>query len=1522
MADKDNKPKSATKPAASAKPAASVKPAPATAKTAAKPAAKVEQAKPAAEAKPKATVKPAPATAKTAAKPAAKVEQAKPAAETKPKATVKPAPATTKTAAKPTAKVEQVKPAAEAKPAPAPKTSGIAGSAAGKTTAAKQPQETQVNKSAAAAAVSATKGADKPAPKTSGIAGSAAAKQAAKPADTAKPAAMEKPDKKQLKNAPDKAKPDKATPAKKEKGEKVAALSDNKIRFIAIAAVAFVMIIALVLGIVLGARSCSNGKVGKIDFEYKIAEFPTNTAVGFSAKTVSKVERKKSVAFNADGTERTNESKSFNNPDYPKYGYTLSSVIGAESEKSAARQRLIDESDYFCAQGTRNNSGNGNNAFSNGQDGTYTWMDADGYLYRGTTAEPVHATNEDGTERKLYKHSSAAGMYYGGFTDRTGKVVLPELSDDEPAIVKQVSIRPRGYGSYSVTGVYAPAGEIIKIEISEEDMNATGGITIHIGQALYNGQSNNIWAAKGQMQRFPNILNTMNVNKNTATLKDGVYTAYVGSFVGGPLYIRNTLASFTATISGGVAYSHFILGYTTEKEFNENMKSTAPYFDLEVWNYGVLHSGSKYFAKDFSYEDIYKAAVLWDKVASVTTTNSNQGIVFLYDPFVAAGAAVAFPGRSSVNCPGGWMTGSLNYNSIVNSGSWGNFHEYHHNFQGYGVGNGGEVTNNGMTLVSYALFTRISANRGIASYGGQGLGGWNSYTSATWALNEVLKISDGNPNTSPSNGNQGLTLYATLLHNFGADNYIQAKVAQQKGGYGQSYAGYFRAWEQTTHCDMRYYFQNILQGLSADVANKFHNEEYTSLFVPVSSVYQVGRSYNYDGEKKYFKTMQPFQIKAGEDFTIDLGRYTAPDDQYASGSIILPKDFDYTVTNVSQPEHGKIEKIDETHYKYIPDKNNKQSGNIVVTLSFTKAAGSTVTTVPEDVDLVLGFEQSYEMNKNTLERTAYFYDPDKMYTDAVAAYEANFAGSKEIKKYDHTNPTQNCNTDIWLVVPGFESTFPNATPEQMAVNNQNSVHVLEGKLYFEEEGKYRIYLRGRTNCAVYYSVDEGKTYKLGAHITNGSGDKFYVGNENTYFDLELGEKSWVYVKEILLVNTTSSYIGLGYNKWTQTMFTMTETYHSADNKEVDGTDNEKYAYTKLTYRDYQGHEVAYARRDKGSETINYFKKVGNSFVASTLDEVSELTEPRLIEPTSASYINAFRSNYQLPDGKGFESEYFYTRKYDDFDYTDNLWQNKEQTVVSTNYAKNNAWSYDQHTIEMLTDGNKGTWIHTNGGWGNATDKPLQFVIDMGEARPVNRMIIYSQNGRSDPQYAKAFTLYGSLDGNDFFEVYKTDDAVPYDLARGYTTLSIDFDETTFRYYKLVITKSSNSYVLISEIEMWRVNEILDGTQYTPHDKMFTYKGNWAGAQTASTFGHVYVGGNNATVSFEFEGKRVAILSSEAYGSNFEVKIDGKVVSSIDLKKITDGYGVTYISKELSEGKHKVTIKCKGRANIDSIVTFK
>ncbi|MDE7464320.1 MAG: hypothetical protein K2M48_04740, partial [Clostridiales bacterium] len=93
----------------------------------------------------------------------------------------------------------------------------------------------------------------------------------------------------------------------------------------------------------------------------------------------------------------------------------------------------------------------------------------------------------------------------------------------------------------------------------------------------------------------------------------------------------------------------------------------------------------------------------------------------------------------------------------------------------------------------------------------------------------------------------------------------------------------------------------------------------------------------------------------------------------------------------------------------------------------------------------------------------------------------------------------------------------------------------------------------------------------------------------------------------------------------------------------------------------------------------------------------------------------------------------------------------------------------------------------------------------------------------------------------------------------------------------------------------------------------------------SSFGHVYIGKSGSEVSFTYEAKdengRFGILSSSKYGQKYEVYIDGKKVNSEKLKDDNGAYALKYLSPKLSKGKHKITVKCTGEANIDSFVFY-
>ncbi len=869
-----------------------------------------------------------------------------------------------------------------------------------------------------------------------------------------------------------------------------------------------------------------NGRVGN---EYDLA-YKTYSKVGTSSTVLCTTERLKPVP------EVGSEKHLSAYPVYGKGGFA-----------SGLKSDVLAENNLLCGKETRNASG------------TYDWLDVDGSLYTGTRATPT------ALGRKLYEHTAAKGMYGGN------------VSNNEMGVIKQLTFSPRTYNNYyEVTGLYAPAGEVIKVELSDAAMQATGGLTFHIGQALYNGQANNIWLAR-DFNRMPVILNTLSINCNTAVYDatTQTWTGYIGSFLGGPIYVRDEAKTYSVTISGAVNYQHFILGVTTPEEYATYAQSSAPYFDLEIWSTGVLLSGPKSYAQNMTYEAMYRIASLWEKISLVTNRVADHGVVFLYDPFVAAGAAVAFPGRWSVNCPAGWFRDALDYQSFVTSGTWGNLHEYHHNYQNYGVGYTGEVTNNALNLVTYSLFTNISAARQIGNFGGAGFSGWNQYTSATWALNRVNQgnITDTN----------GLAVYSTLLHNFGQDAFIKTT-----GGYWGN--NYLNQWAKITHQDFSYYAQLIekYSGKLNLAANDY------PLFVPVSCVYQTGRTYDYDRQHRQIQTMQPYVIPYGQDFTIDLNPYTLnKDGQYTGGSIVIAKDFTYRVKKVyGLGLNGTLQQTGENIYRFLPN-GVLRSGKIYVTLEImTKDGQRTYNGKPlEDVDLILELQQTHETKKNVLERTIYTFDHDVTDYDARTLYQTQYAGATNVTIIDNTNVAQNSNTDIWL------------SADQI---NKRQVMEIRGKLYLPEAGKYRVYLRGRGSCALFVSLDNVH-YELGAYVDstiNPESPNFIVNNQSTYYDVTVTKSAWLYFKEVMVVPTATgskrnSFIGLGIKAWTMPTYTA----HVNENGDT-------------VYYDQNGNEVP----------------------------VDEATNPQPIEPTGTpNYATAYRLTYEFP--QRFSAPHFYTPEY-------------------------------------------------------------------------------------------------------------------------------------------------------------------------------------------------------------------------------------------------------------------------------------
>ena len=588
---------------------------------------------------------------------------------------------------------------------------------------------------------------------------------------------------------------------------------------------------------------------------------------------------------------------------YPVYGTSIENIT--QEEKIA----LINESDYLKSSST-----------------TYDKMDKDGNLY----------LNGEKLNRKLYKHSTSSYNFYG------------EPDANEDAVIKEITTNARVRGNH-LTGLYAPAGEVITVEISENDLKKTGGVYIELGQYAQNNQLNNIWEARNDFSRMPLMGTEMLANETTN---------YVGSFLGGPIYITpKNPCEFTVKISGALEYCHFIYGLTTKEEFQRLSTKSAPYFDLEVWDTCVRHSGPKKYA-NFDYDNLNKISAFWLSVSNISRqipmgSSADLGIDFIYDPFVCAGAAVAIVGRNWCNLPPGWMENALDYDSFTSNGGWGTIHEYNHHFQRYGFAPGDEVTNNALSILSYINYTNISANR-------PNLEGWNRYLNPSTSLKETLEQSKNGQASS------SLNTYVDIIHTFGVDTFI--KAASYKKGQGGVDAWY-ESLSEATGYNMDYYFSLIHQTPSDSIKDKYKQ---LKPFIPVTLDEQTGRII----KGKTNITVLPYPIALNETYTIDL-----------DNNLTIPEGFTYKIKSVSKPSKGFLVQNGNT-LTYTPDGTNT-SGQILLSFDLENKELNLNTTETIVFELCPQYQG--------INKTTYSYDSN-IYSSIEAAQSSEFKGYTSVKE--------------------------------------------------------------------------------------------------------------------------------------------------------------------------------------------------------------------------------------------------------------------------------------------------------------------------------------------------------------------------------------------------------------------------------------------------------------------------------------------------------------------------------------------
>ena len=689
---------------------------------------------------------------------------------------------------------------------------------------------------------------------------------------------------------------------------------------------------------------------------------------------------------------------------------------------------------------------------------TYDEIDEQGKLY----------LNGADTGNVLYRHPFSKGLYSGN------------ISDSEKTVVKTMTINPISLTNY-ITGLYAPPGEVIKIQFDGNDLQTIGGqLEFIIGQVNQDGGGSENKSGIG-LKRIPILFSKLIITKNPG---------YIGSFIGGPIYISNPPKKkiFTITISNAIPYKHLIYGVTTKEQFDAMASYTAPFFELDVRE-SIRYSGPLTIIKDLDYDNLVQNLIFWDKCVRTsrkvpTGSNINKGIHFLFDPCVnAAGAlALAYVGANWCQVPPSFSM-ALDYETITKYGAWGHIHELNHHFQRFGFSSGvqNEVTNNVVNLIEYILFSQISGLRNEFSDSAiKTVSGNHIYLDPEYSLKHL--------NNNPPTADNEIRFYEPILQAFGYDLFI--KVTQ----YGKGSGGvdlFYRALTEVLQYDFTYYVEKILNlEISDSVVEECQSHGY-HIFIPVSSIYQTGRYYNHDSHQHFSNTSLPYRIPRGGPSTLDFEKH-----------IIVPNGFTYEINEITQPKYGTLAKISDKIYQYTPDDHEDLSGIIKLTLHVTNSEENIHTNVKLGLNFQVDNTQSVQ--------TDYIYDEIIYKTTIYDAINANFAGYSKINFY-----------------PNFAGI--------MSGVKEGNIGVWEGKFKIDDEGyNYILYKGGRGPSVLYAKINnEPDYYKIGEIEINQSGYMFSERSK-AFYQIALNINDVVYFKVYLLGKTlnsgTTGWINIGISK--------------------------------------------------------------------------------------------------------------------------------------------------------------------------------------------------------------------------------------------------------------------------------------------------------------------------------------------------------------------------------------------------------
>lgn len=568
----------------------------------------------------------------------------------------------------------------------------------------------------------------------------------------------------------------------------------------------------------------------------------------------------------------------------------------------------------------------------------YDMLDSKGYYY-------VDGVN---TSTQLFKHRGADNQ------------VSTYLSDDS-AVTKTMTLRNSIYPSsetdeiiapVNVTGLYAPAGEIIKIEISEELLETNP--KVYIGSTATNGKVNDI----------PNgdTYTRMPINVKELTLTDLVN--YVGSPLGGQIYIQSSMKEYSVTITGGVEYFHYIEGTTTKEELVSLYDSTAPMIDIEIpgllrvnmprseltsyettiYN-ELIDSFSEEEARTMAMDTVIDAVIdtanTWKMYCELSTYICPEDLYKSNNVTIFFDSYVVFENFSSGNCfstfsiANGRNFLNVDYDNISFLENY-NLHMY--NNEAFVEQGSNTVTSNILTILSMMLYGTYGEYRTLSSNS-------HTYSNAYETLRYVKAYSSTEFEISK---------YVTLMHSFGAQTFIDA--LSYDVNISSLVDKLYIQFSYATGFDMLYYFQDVIGWeINGTYISQIEEKNY-NMYIPIASSLQIGQVVN---NKKIYNT----QNLGLSDFElININE-----------SISVPIDMEFSIINIADP-NGVVE-VNNGVYYYKLDAASKDE--FVVTVNAYNDEYSYTA------DIIMGIAESYSNQVINNPTTIYYNNYENLSLDEI-----------------------------------------------------------------------------------------------------------------------------------------------------------------------------------------------------------------------------------------------------------------------------------------------------------------------------------------------------------------------------------------------------------------------------------------------------------------------------------------------------------------------------------------------------------